>query len=164
MIREGLLTKDDRVELLDGLLIAKPRLSPQHATAVGLVADILREVLPETYCLRQSHSVTLAESEPEPDVAVVRGGHRDYRDRHPHAEDCSLLVEVADSSLARDTYKARLYAAAGVHEYWILDLPNRHLIVHRNPSADGYGDVSTGDVAETVVGDATLRVDVAELP
>ena len=164
MIDSGLLGEDDRLELLDGVLVKKMSLNPNHSVATESVNDLLRESLPPGLIVRQEQPVTLANSEPEPDIAVVRGTRADFRRHHPTPDKCVLIVEVADSSLARDTYKARLYAAAGVREYWILDLPNRQLIVHRSPSADGYGDVSTGDVAETLVGNATLRVDVAELP
>ena len=78
------------------------------------------------------------ESEPEPDVAVVAQG--DYLDGHPRV--AFLIVEVAETSLARDRLKARLYAAAGVAEYWIVNLSEQVLEVHRQPGAEGYAAVS----------------------
>ena len=164
MIDSGLLGEDDHLELLDGVLVDKMPGNPKHQSATDLIADAFRDARPEGHVVRQEAAVTFANSEPEPDVAVVRGKRSDFFDRHPSADECTLLVEVAHSSISRDTYKARLYAAAGVREYWILDLPNRRLIVHRNPSPDGYSETSSGEVAETVVNGTTLRVDVAELP
>jgi Uma2 family endonuclease len=78
-------------------------------------------------------------SEPEPDLAIVRGTVLDYAERHPCPSDVELVVEVADSTLKQDCeIKDKLYAQAGIAEYWVLDLKNRQLHVFRNPTPTGY--------------------------
>jgi Uma2 family endonuclease len=116
--------------------------------------------------------VTLATSEPEPDAAVVRGGLRDYPDRHPGASDVILVVEVADASLERDqTLKKRIYAKAGIPVYWIVNLLERRLEVHRDPSgpseSPGYRtheDLGPEDHVRLVIdGKEVARIAVADL-
>ena len=84
-------------------------------------------------------------NDPEPDVAVVRGVIRDYTERRPDpARDILLLVEAANSSVKGDTtVKAAIYARHGLPEYWVVAIPTRQLIVHRQPTAEGYADVQT---------------------
>jgi len=131
----GLFGPEERLELIGGEVIKK--MTPQrslHATGVGLAARTLGRAFGEAFDVRVQLPLALAdESEPEPDVAVVRGGPRDYRDAHPAS--AVLVVEVADTSLAFDrTTKASLYASAGIPEYWIVNLQDRVLEVHREPA------------------------------
>jgi Uma2 family endonuclease len=78
--------------------------------------------------------ITTDDSEPEPDVAVIRGTRRDYRDRHPSPADVGLITEVADATLQRDrTRKKRIYAHAGIPVYWIINLVDRQIEVYSNP-------------------------------
>jgi Uma2 family endonuclease len=79
--------------------------------------------------------VTLsARREPEPDAVIVRGRIEDYQTCHPQAEDCLICIEVADSSLEYDrTVKCRMYAAAGLPEYWLVNIPDRCVEVYRSP-------------------------------
>lgn len=89
--------------------------------------------------MREAHPITLADSEPEPDIAIVRGSWPNYRQRHPGPEDIFLLVEISDSSLTKDLeLKKSIYAAAGIQEYWVLDLTKLRLIMFRNPQRDNY--------------------------
>jgi Uma2 family endonuclease len=99
-----------------------------------IVEEAVRSRLPSGWIIRIQSSLTTSDSEPEPDVAVVRGGPRDYLRRHPHAEDTCLVVEVADSSLQRDRIKARLYARAGVPAYWIVNLIDSQVEVYWEPT------------------------------
>ena len=136
----GLIDPDARLELIDGEILQK--MSPQssrHATAVLLVAEALRSVFASpAYTVRVQLPLALGPySEPEPDVAVVEGTPRRYREAHPST--AVLVVEVADASLAFDrTRKAALYARAGIPDYWIVNLLDGVLEVHRQPEGDTY--------------------------
>ena len=124
------------LELIGGqLIVAEPKGSP-HAAAVGMAGDALRAALPPGWTVRLQDPIALDdESVPEPDVAVVRGRHVDYR--HAHPTRAALIVEVAESSLAFDrTQKGSLYARAGIADYWIVNLEDRVLEVYREPGPD----------------------------
>ena len=135
MIRTGILTEDDPVELLDGWLVPKMTKNPPHSAATRLVRHALERIVPPGWYVDSQDAITLATSEPEPDVVVARGDDRTYLDRHPGPEDVALVVEVADASLHRDrTSKKRLYAQAGIPVYWIVDLVERRVEVYTDPS------------------------------
>ena len=134
MIREGILTSDDRVELLEGLLVSKRPKNPPHSVVTGLVRAALERLTPSGWHVDSQEPITLEDSEPEPDVAVVRGERREYLDHHPGPRDIALVVEVADASLQQDrTTKKRLYAAAGIPVYWIVNLSDRQIEVYSDP-------------------------------
>ena len=136
LIEIGIFRAGDKVELLGGqLCVSEPQNSP-HATAIWLAQEALRRALPPAWGVRVQLPIALdEESEPEPDLAVVPGGPRDYPDGHPSRS--GLLVEVADSSLAIDRdHKGSLYARGRVPEYWIVNLQDRVLEVHREPGPD----------------------------
>lgn len=125
----------ERLELIDGALLVHERQAPSHATAVGLVEDALRAVFGEAGTVRVHGPIALdGDSEPEPDVAVVRGSRRDYISGHPSRS--VLIVEVADGTLQFDrSDKASLYARAGIADYWIVNLVDQVLEVRRDPIA-----------------------------
>jgi len=157
MIDHGFLDEDDPVELLDGLLLVKePQRSP-HRTAVLLVAKALERGFGEGWFVQTRSPIVLDDrSEPEPDVCVVRGSPRDYAAAHPTRP--VLIVEVAQSGLllARGR-KAVAYARAGIAEYWILNLNDRALEVHREPARPGPARRTWGYLAiETLGADATV--------
>jgi Uma2 family endonuclease len=134
LVELGIFHEDEPIELIGGqLIVAEPKGSP-HATAVTLTAEALRTAFGRGWLVRQQDPIALDdESEPEPDVAVVRGHARDYRGGHPSA--AALLVEVSESTLAFDRrYKGSLYARAGVQDYWIVNLVDRVLEVRRRPA------------------------------
>ena len=134
MIRLGILTEDDPVELLEGWIIQKMPKNPPHRAATKLTRNALEEIVPEGWYVDAQEPITLLDSEPEPDVVVVRGDTRDYLDRHPGSPDLALVVEIADSTLERDrTSKKRLYARAGIPVYWIVNLPEQKLEVYTEP-------------------------------
>ena len=100
----------------------------------------------ERATVRQDHPITLPgyDSEPEPDIAVVRPRGREYLDHHPYPGDIFWLIEFSDSSLAKDLEeKRRLYAQAQVPEYWVVDLQQSRLVVFRDPGADDYLQTTT---------------------
>jgi Uma2 family endonuclease len=135
LIRIGSLTDDDRVELLEGSLVRRMRKSPTHSMATRLTLKVLESLALVDSYVEVHGPITLQESEPEPDVAVVRGDPCQYPDRHPGAQDVALIVEVADLSLQRDrTLKKRLYAQASIPVYWIINLSDRQLEVYTEPS------------------------------
>ena len=136
LINSGFFDEDEPIELLGGqLIVAEPKGSP-HSTAVALAAEALREAFGPGWLVRVQDPVALdAESEPEPDVAVVPGRARDYLAAHPARP--ALLVEVAESSLAFDRgHKGSLYARAGVTDYWIVNLVDEVLEAYRRPALD----------------------------
>jgi Uma2 family endonuclease len=134
MIRLGILTDDDPVELLEGWVIHKMPKNPPHRAATKLTRNALEEIVPEGWYVDAQEPITLEDSEPEPDVVVVRGNTRDYLDRHPGSQDLALVVEIADSTLERDrTSKKRLYARAGIPLYWIVNLPEQKLELYIEP-------------------------------
>ncbi len=134
MIRLGILNDDDPVELLEGWLVYKMPKNPPHRATTKLTRNALESIIPEGWYVDTQEPITLANSEPEPDIAIVRGNTRDYLDRHPGPADVALIIEVADSTLERDrTFKKRLYARAIIPVYWIINIPDRQIEVYRNP-------------------------------
>jgi len=143
LVARGLIDEYDHVELLEGLIVAAPPLEPLHASVMMAVDEALRCAVGSLASIRvQMPLVAGARSVPEPDVAVVPGKPVDYRDRHP--ESALLVVEVADSSLPQERLtKSRIYAAAGIPEYWIVNLRDRRLEIFTKP------DVAAKVYAET---------------
>jgi Uma2 family endonuclease len=133
LIDAGILREDDPIELVDGQLIVREPQHTPHAVATGLVAEALRRAFGRGWCVRIQLPIALdPHSEPEPDVAVVRGAPRDFLDDHPSRP--SLIVEVSGESLRLDRVtKAGLYARARVREYWIVNLGAHALEVRRRP-------------------------------
>jgi len=129
----GVLSPDERVELLEGMVVAMPPQSPQHATAVQFVANFLQRTLGADIAVRvQMPFLAGGRSVPEPDIAVVPGRLVDYRTRHPAS--ALLVVEVADWSLSQDRLtKAAIYAAAGVPDYWVIDLRGGLVVCFASP-------------------------------
>ena len=157
LIDHGFLDEDDPIELLDGLLLVKePQHSP-HRTAVLLVAKALERAFGDGWFVQTQSPIILDDrSEPEPDVAVIRGSPRDYVDTHPTHP--ALIVEIAQSGLrlARGR-KAVAYARARIADYWIVNLIGRVLEVHREPVRPGPARRHWGYTAiETLATNATI--------
>jgi Uma2 family endonuclease len=133
LIDKGVFTPDDRIELIDGLLVVAEPQSSYHYGAIRLVERALTQAFGEGWDIRTQGPIALDDtSEPEPDVAVVRGTVREYFTAHP--TDPVLVVEVTLSSLTLDRrYKSSLYARAGRPEYWVLNLVDHMLEVRREP-------------------------------
>ncbi|HYC54331.1 MAG TPA: Uma2 family endonuclease [Candidatus Binatia bacterium] len=153
LAERGMIRADDHVELLEGLIVASPPQSALHASVTMCVDQALRKAIGDRASIRVQMPLVLGpRSAPEPDLAMVEGRPADYRDHHPGG--ALLVVEIADSSLPHDRLsKSRIYARAKVREYWILNLRERVLEVHRAPdaAAASYRAVITfesGDVVE----------------
>jgi Uma2 family endonuclease len=135
MIEADILTEDDPVELLEGWLIQKMPKKPPHRVITKVTRDALARIAPAGWYVDSQEPVTLQDSEPEPDAAVVRGDTRQFLDRHPGPQELGLVVEVADTSLQRDrTFKKRVYARAGIPVYWIVNLADGLIEVYTEPS------------------------------
>jgi len=155
MAKAGILRPDEKVQLIEGTIIEMPPSGPEHADVVDAVAELFGDRLRPRARVRVQNQVDLATlAQPEPDVALVRRpvpGERTYRVRHPAASDLLLVVEVADSSRRLDLgEKALMYARHGVPELWVVDLPGDGVVVHCEPTADGYASVRTLARGETI--------------
>jgi Uma2 family endonuclease len=135
LIDLGILTEDDNLELLEGYLVHKTSRNPPHDNSLHLTLRTLLRVMPPNWVLRIQSAITLSDSEPEPDLAAVRGDERRYAARHPGPGDVSIVIEVSDSTLPGDRDdKGRIYAAAGIPYYWIINLVDRQVEVYTSPS------------------------------
>ena len=143
LVEMAVFQPDERLELIDGLLVVREPQDTPHATGVRLVVRVLRGVFGEGWIVDSQLPVALDEySEPEPDAAVYRRRAVPYKDADRDASDALLLIEVAETSLAYDrSTKLRLYASFGVPEYWVVDCAAEAVEVHRDPASTGYRDV-----------------------
>src|SRR6266487_2209130 len=137
-----------RTELIRGIVIEKMSKSPLQAALAKRLYDLIAAKLRAGLVVRREDPLTLADSEPEPDVAVVRGAESAFFKAHPRTAE--LVIEVAVSSAALDRENASLYAEAGVKEYWIVLGPERQVKVYRRPKKGEYQDKQTFGIGETI--------------
>ncbi len=125
-----------RTEFLEGEIIEMPTMNSPHATALEVTYDALRDIFTKEYAVRSQSPIELSENfEVVPDVFVIKGNARDFRDAHPQTAD--LVIEISDTTLSYDrNRKASLYAKFGIEDYWILNLKNQTLEVYRRPAED----------------------------
>ncbi len=139
LIASGHFTPEDRFELLEGYLVTKMSKNWPHLTALRNLVDLLPGLLPNDWQHSVQDSITMAHSEPEPDLAVIRRQPDNYYGRVPGAADAGLLIEVADSSLDTDQIdKLGIYARAGIPVYWIVNLIDRQIEVYERPAGSDY--------------------------
>jgi Uma2 family endonuclease len=141
MSEMGILAPDERTELINGQIVLMASKGTAHVLALRLLSKALDALLvDQPYFVITQDPIQLDEwSEPEPDLAIARGTVLGYTDRHPCPSDLELVVEVADSTLKQDCeIKDKLYAQAGIVDYWVLDVRNRQLHIFRNPTPTGY--------------------------
>ncbi len=159
----GVLTPNDRVELLEGWIVEKMNHGHAHGFAVQFLNIWLNAQLLSGWICRCQLPITTPRSEPEPDLAVVRGSITDFRDGHPAGNDCRLIIEVADSSIQKDRAKAAIYFSSGVEEYWIVNLEGKHIERYVN-SAPGVQQVfGRNETIQTQIGDKTIELVLSEL-
>jgi Uma2 family endonuclease len=138
MIEAGIL-RDRRVELLAGEIFEMSPETPSHYNTAKRGARYLEELLTGRADVRFNGPITLLDSEPEPDIAIVRLPESIYNNRHPEPEDIFWVIEVAKTSLKKDLdLKGSIYATAEIQEYWILDISSKRLIVFREPQNGQY--------------------------
>jgi len=163
MVEAGILTKDDRVELIDGEILVMSPIGHRHGACVATLNELLvTKVGRRAWVWVQSSVQTAPRSKPQPDLALLE--RRSYRTAGPTEANALLLIEVSESSLSYDrTVKRRLYARAGVAELWIVDVEGEAVEVHRGPQADAYREVRRVPRGETIAPaafpDAVIGVD-----
>jgi Uma2 family endonuclease len=160
--------RNQRAELIEGEIVV---LSPQkfeHGQVADRVTEILRSIFGADFWVRMQLPLDLgAKSEPEPDVSVVKGRREDY---HEHPRTATLIVEVSDTTLAFDRgEKARVYASAGIADYWVLDLVHRQIHIYREPAPTTagfeYRSILTREGSDTIspLAAPTASIAVAQL-
>lgn len=163
MIEAGIL-EGRSVELLNGEIIEMPPERELHADGSSEVGDYLRELLGNRAKVRESHPITIpsSNSEPEPDLAIVQRRVGGYRDHHPYPENIYWLIEFANASLKKDLEaKADAYAAAGIPEYWVVNLKVMELVVMRDPVDGKYQSqvtLTSGDIKPLAFPDLSISV------
>lgn len=148
----GIFDEDDRVELLDGEIVAMAPIGPKHASIVNRVNQLLVQNLTGlATVIVQNPLRLLPRSEPEPDFIVARARRDFYAAAHPTAEDVFLVIEVADSTLRKDrTVKLPIYARQGVVEVWLVDVAARTVSVYTDPVDGAYSNVRTARADEPI--------------
>ena len=143
LIETGRLTKDDRVELLNGEIVEKARSSPRHAACVKRLSDAFHRKISDLAIISVQHLIELPpDSAPEPDLALLKRRADYYAKAYPTARDVLLALEVADTTLVKDRMvKLPMYARAGIQETWLLDLNDNCLEIHAAPHLGVYQEV-----------------------
>lgn len=172
MIDAGVFADDDRVELLEGWLFPKIAKKAAHRYATRFLRKTFEKVLPPGWDVDSQEPVSTGDSEPEPDVSVVKEGAFDNKKRHPKVREIALLVEVSEGTLARDRgMKKRVYARANVPIYWIVNLSDKQVEVYSDPSGPvkrpDYGAMKIYKPGETIPlildGDEIARIEVDDI-
>jgi|ERR1044071_892076 Uma2 family endonuclease len=140
MIAAGIFNEDDRVELLEGVIVEMSPKGMRHATSTDRAARHFIRLLGDRVIVRNQNPIRLNDySEPGPDLVLAALEEFEYANRHPQPEDIYLVLEVADTTLAYDRHhKGSSYAAAGIAQYLILNVSEMEIEDYREPSADGY--------------------------
>jgi Uma2 family endonuclease len=134
LIDSGLLDRR-RVELIAGEILEMTPESPFHAFVTDSAAEYLQTLLQGLAIVREAHPIALTDSEPEPDIAIVRTPRQQYSDRHPGLADIFWIIEVSRSTLEYDlTVKKSLYARTGIAEYWVIDIDAKRVHCFRSLS------------------------------
>jgi Uma2 family endonuclease len=163
MIESGILS-DRKVELLNGEIV---EISPEgvpHAYCSHEAGEYLAELLGERAKIRHAKPITLPNnSEPEPDIAIVQRLGREYREHHPYPENIFWLIEYANTSLEKDLeIKSKIYAQAGILEYWVVNLKKLHLVVFRDILDGEYATkqtLTTGTIQPLAFPDLAVAVE-----
>lgn len=143
MIKSGVLNNRS-VELIEGEIVAVSPESPLHRFTNDSIAEYLRGLLRGKAKVFEAHPITLNNSEPEPDISIVRLPNTNYLNHHPYPEDIYWVIEVSSTTLEDDlNKKKKIYAKAGINEYWIVDLKNTELIVFKERSGNDYKTKTT---------------------
>lgn len=166
MARAGILAENARIELIDGDLIDMAPVGSRHGSVVALLTRWFVQQGGDVVVWSQSTIDLSPFSAPQPDIAILAPQTRAYRDALPDAEDVLLVVEVAESSLRYDRLvKAELYARHGIREFWLMNLPERMLEIHRDPEIGAYRtrSILSGDDTASPEACPQIRVPLAPL-
>jgi Uma2 family endonuclease len=155
----GLIPK--RTELLYGFVYHKMSKSPFHSFLLQFLQEILLRTVPPGHTVRTEQPITCPDSEPEPDLSVVKGLKEDFRDKHPHTAE--LVIEICVSSHEYDRAKLRAYASAGVEECWLVLGPEKQIEVHHQPAGDQFAERTvygpSGRLISTTVPEFSVELD-----
>ena len=154
----------EKTELLRGFVFNKMPKSPLHSALLARLIRLIQQALDAPrYYLRTEQPITIGDSEPEPDLAVIAGSEDDFWDSHPTTAE--LAIEIAVTSHDLDHKKAGIYAEAGVKEFWIVLVPERQIEIHRRPEGGAYREVSVVGVEGVAACDAlpAIQINVAAL-
>jgi Uma2 family endonuclease len=161
IVETGIL-KGRRVELLAGDIVEMSPETPIHYTTAKRGAKYLEDLLSGKADVRFNGPITLIDSEPETDIAIVRLPESAYQNRHPAPTDIFWVIEIANTSLKKDLdIKAAIYAQGAISEYWVLDLTAKQIIVLRNPEQGRYTEeqrISTGTITPLAFADMAVLV------
>lgn len=159
LIETGILTTEHQVELLNGQIIEMSPAGRMHAACIDRLNELLRTALKKESIIRIQSPITLvgSQSEPEPDISILKRKANYYADAHPTAEDIFLVIEVSDSTLDKDRhFKMQLYAVAGIAEYWLVNLNDQQIEQHLEPVDGSYQKV------HIIKGKATLESNLTQ--
>lgn len=150
MVTAGILEEDDKVELLNGQIVYMSPVGRFHAACVSMLNEWFFQALKRAYIIRVQDPIVLDNlSEPEPDIVIANRKADYYAQSLPKPEDVRLIVEVADSSLAKDKgVKLPLYAAAGIQEYWLINISKEQLEIYTLPSEESYANHQVHQVTD----------------
>jgi len=162
MDESGLLTCDTPTELLDGEIFDMSPINSLHAAAVKRLNRLLSRLLGDSVLLSVQDPIRLSDnSEPQPDIAVLRFRDDYYANEHPTPDDILLIIEVADSTIYKDrNVKMPLYALAGIPETWLVDLGNQTVEVFLQPQFGNYADTKVYELGEYIRSEVVPRVAV----
>lgn len=165
MIAANVWPEDERLELIEGELVRMSPINAPHAAAVKRLAEMIKDQLGKRVLVGVQDPIVLDDqSEPEPDISVLRRRADYYANAHPSPADVLLIVEVSDTTLEYDRdVKVHLYARAGIPETWVVDLNGDRVIVFRDLEDGEYTRMESvrhgADITPTAFPDVTLRVD-----
>ncbi len=166
MVRAGVFNEDDRLELIEGELITTSPIGSTHAGIVNRLTRALSAQVGAQAVVAVQNPIRLAQSEPQPDLALLRPRADDYTRSHPEPNDILLVIEVADASVDYDrTVKVPLYGRSGIPEVWLIDLLEGVIEVYRTPASIGYRAKQTYAAGDSLTPEALpgLTLTVAEI-
>ena len=168
LIEDSFFAENEKFELVEGWIVNKMSRNPPHDVAIDKTHEALQACLPKEWRIRIQSGITTADSEPEPDLAVVLGPADRYLDHHPEPFEIAMVVESSYTSLDFDRAdKGRVYAVAGVPVYWILNVVDAQVEVYTDPSgSDGAAGYRVQEVftGEDLVPLMIAGKKVAEIP
>lgn len=167
MIEHGILTEDDKVELLNGVIIEKMPKGAKHSSITDKLTRFFFRVLDDKVVIRNQNPIWLDEnSEPEPDIVLAAQDENEYSEKHPKPEDIFLIIEVSDSTVWLDrNSKQKAYARVGIRQYVLVNLHNSTFEDYREPSVDGYQSKQTYRAGQifNLVAFPEIEINVSEL-
>ncbi|HLO85815.1 MAG TPA: Uma2 family endonuclease [Nostocaceae cyanobacterium] len=152
MNEAGILTEDDRVELIKGEIIKMSPIGTRHTACVKRLVDFITRLLQQAIIISVQYPILLSDlSEPQPDIALLKRRADFYETGHPQPQDILLLIEVADSSIEYDRdVKIPLYAESGILEVWLVDINQQVIEIYRQPTPTGYREIKTFNRGENL--------------